>query len=424
MMHETTAGEWLRRLREGAGRSQDDQAAVLSELSGRAVTRNEVSRWERNGRMLTPYWQRHQAQSFGIPVEDLAQSVAATKAQLRTVQPDPQEAGNVLRRQFLTTSMGMSVALSPRIGALAQTGRIGNEAVEELRARTHRMRKLDDQLGGGDTYRLYATELAETVRLINECSYNGTVGQKLLSILAQQSQQTGWAAFDIGNHTIARQLYESSREAARLAGDSALEGNALSLLSYQMIDMQKSGVAAATQSCEEAGQAGSPNVRALMWERQAFAYAHVGERLKTERALAEAQGALAEKGREPDPDWAVWADELEFQLISGRCWAELGEPATAAPLLESVLERLPEVQARNIAVYSTWLAGTYLDAGQVEQAVIVLDRALDLAAEVASVRPTRRVALVARRLDAYRANPAVGDLLDRVAATTARPPSP
>lgn len=418
MTQETTAGEWLRRLRQGAGRSQDDQAAVLSELSGREVTRNEVSRWERNGRMLTPYWQRHYGQSFGIPVEELARLVAATKAQLRALEIDPQEPGNVLRRQFLTTSLGMSVALSPRTGALAQTGRIGNDAVEELRARAVRMRKLDDQLGGGDTFRLYAAELAETVRLINECSYTGPVGQKLLAILAQQSQQTGWAAFDIGDHSTARQLYESSREAARLAGDSALEGNALSLLSYQMIDMEQSGVDAATQSCEEAGQVGSPTVRALMWERQAFAYAHVGERLKTERALASAQEALAERGREPDPDWAFWADELEFQLISGRCWAELGQPATAAPLLESVLEKLPEVQARNIAVYSTWLAGTYLDAGQVEQAATVLGHALDLASDVASVRPARRVALVARRLDSYRSNLTVAGLLDRMAATT------
>jgi tetratricopeptide (TPR) repeat protein len=424
MTQETTAGEWLRRLREGAGRSQDDQAAVLSELAGREVTRNEVSRWERNGRMLTPYWQQHQAHSFGIPVEDLARLVATTKAQLRAQEHDPQETSNVLRRQFLTTSMGMSVTLSPRTGALAQTGRIGNEAVEELRARAVRMRKLDDHLGGGDTYRLYAAELAETVRLINECSYTGLVGQKLLSIVAQQSQQTGWAAFDIGDHATARRLYESSREAARLAGDSALEGNALSLLSYQMIDMQQSGVDAAIQSCEEAGQASSPTVRALMWERQAFAYAHAGDRLKTEQSLAAAQEALAERGREPDPDWACWADELEFQLISGRCWAELRQPTYAAPLLESVLENLPEIQARNIAVYSTWLAGTYLDAGQVEQAATVLGRALDLAADVASVRPARRVAFVARRMDAYRANPTVAGLLDRVAATTSRPPSP
>lgn len=418
MTQETTAGAWLRRLREGAGRSQDDQAAVLSELSGRVVTRNEVSRWERNGRMLTPYWQLHQARSFGVPVEELTQLVAATRAQLRASQPDPQEDGNVLRRQFLTTSLGMSVALSPRTGALAQTGRIGIDAVQELRARAARMRKLDDQLGGGDTYRLYATELAETIRLINECSYTGPVGQKLLSILAQQSQQTGWAAFDNGDHATARRLYESSREAARLAGDSALEGNALSLLSYQMIDMQQSGVDAATQSCEEAGQVGSPTVRALMWERQAFAYAHAGDRLKTERALAAAERALAGKGREPDPDWAVWADELEFQLISGRCWAELGQPETAAPLLESVLQKVPRVQIRNIAVYSTWLAGTYLDAGQVEQAAGVLHAALDSAADIASVRPARRVALVARRLDAYRSIPTVADLLDRVSTTT------
>jgi tetratricopeptide (TPR) repeat protein len=427
MILETTAGQWLRVLREAAGRTQEDQAQMLNELSGRpgVLDRFDISRWERNVRLPVPYWQHHIAASFGIAETDLAQLVRATRAERRrrAKQSDPYAAGTELRGRFAVTSLGVAVTLGPRAGALARGGRIGQEAVDEVRARTVRLRRLDDYLGGGDTYRLYADELAETVRLINEASYTDAMGKELVSIAAQQAQQAGWAAFDLGDHATAQRLYEASREAAIVAQDAALEGNALSLLSYQLIDLAESGVQAAEQSCTAAGQVGSPTVRALMWERVAYAHAHAGERLATEQALEQARKALDEKGREPDPDWTAWADELEFQLISGRCWAELCEPTRAVPLLESVLAQLPAAQTRNLAVYSTHLAGAYLDGGQVEQAATVLGRALDLAADVASVRPARRVAVVAQRLAPYRANAKVTDLLDKVTATTqALPP--
>lgn len=82
-MTDEPIGPLLRRLRIESGRSQDDQAAVLSDLSGRAVTRNEVSRWERGRRLLTPYWQAHVALSFGIPRSELQRAVAAARIHRR-----------------------------------------------------------------------------------------------------------------------------------------------------------------------------------------------------------------------------------------------------------------------------------------------------------------------------------------------------
>lgn len=82
-MTDEPIGALLRRLRVEAGRSQDDQAAVLSDLSGRAVTRNEVSRWEHERRLLTPYWQEHVALSFGIPRSELRRAVGAARIRRR-----------------------------------------------------------------------------------------------------------------------------------------------------------------------------------------------------------------------------------------------------------------------------------------------------------------------------------------------------
>ncbi len=436
-MQGITAAQWLVTLRLAAGRTQHEQACVLNDLANAdrsdhgELTRHDISRWESegNGRMPAPFWRAYIAQSFGIDAAELTRVITATRAERRRLaqQADPYATGTELRSRFVTTPL-VAASLGPRPETIARTGgRIGQEAVDDLRARTVRVRRLDDYLGGGDTYRLYADELAETVRLIHACSYSEPVGRALIAISAQQAQQTGWAAFDAGDHATARQLYEASREAAIVARDAALEGNALSLLSYQLIDRAESGVDAAEQSATAAGQA-APGVRALMWERVAFAHAHAGDRRETEQALEEARRALDETGREPDPDWTAWADEQEFRLISGRCWAELREPGRAVPLLESVFAQLPAAQTRNLAVYSTHLAGAYLDGDQVELAAQVLVRALDLAADVASVRPARRVAEVAARLTPYRANAAVAELFERMAArpatTPARPTGP
>src|SRR5262245_46128044 len=76
-------GSLLRALRLQASRSQSEQAAVLSDVAGRSVTRNEVSRWETERRLLTPFWQGHYAASFHVPVDVLQRAVATTKAQRR-----------------------------------------------------------------------------------------------------------------------------------------------------------------------------------------------------------------------------------------------------------------------------------------------------------------------------------------------------
>ena len=412
-----TVGAMLRALRHAAGRSQFDQARVLSDLSGRAVTRNEVSRWELGGRLLTPYWQDFYAQSFTIPVRDLQQAVAETRRRRAYRREDAEKGDIVLRREFLGTTLALSGIASgaPAAGQVPPGRQVGRANVAELRRRAARMRRLDDYLGGADTFRVYTSELTETVRIINEHTYTEPVGRSLLSIAAEQAQQAGWAAFDSGEDAVARRLYEASSAAARLAGDPALAGNALSLLAYLQIDNAQSGVQAAAASCDTA-RGVSNSVRALMLERCAFAHASAGDQHRAEQSLDQAQHVLARGEDQPDPDWVFWADQREFQLITGRCWAELHRPQRAVPILESVLAQYPDAQARDKAVYSTWLAGAYLDLGEVERAAQVLEDALDLSEGVASVRPARRVALLARRLDPHRELPAVANLLERVGA--------
>lgn len=344
-------------------------------------------------------------------------------APLRRVLPAPAYASDgdgddVRRREFFKASAGAGLVVGlPEFAHLQAGSRVGSDFPERLRKRTARLRRLDDVLGGGDTYRVYLGEYQATKALLRDATYTEDTGRSLLSVLAEQAQQAGWAAFDSGRHEDARGLYEASHNAAVEAGDTALAGNALACLAYQTVDGDReSGIEIAARACATAGRDAAPGVRALLYERLAWAYAVAGLAIETERALGTAESALAEVDDTPQPDWAAWVDRNELRIMTGRCWAELRRPLRAVPALETALADYDDVHARDKSLYLSWLADSYVSAGEVEQAASAAERALELSAGVASVRPRERLSPVLRRLGEHRSLPAVAEVLDRARA--------
>ncbi|MGA5454793.1 XRE family transcriptional regulator [Streptomyces umbrinus] len=322
------------------------------------------------------------------------------------------------RREFFKASAGAGLAASlPDLTRPPVGGRIGNDIPNRLRERTARLRRLDDILGGGDTYRVYLSEYQKTKALIRDSSYTEETGRALRSVLAEMAQQAGWAAFDAGRAADATSLYEASHQAAVDANDAALAGNALAFLAYQNVGgNRQAGVEIASRSCATAGSDAPPGVRALLHERLAWAHAVAGQADETGRALAAAEAALAEVEDSPQPDWVTWVDHNELQIMTGRCWTELRRPLRAVPVLKTALARFDNAQARDKSLYMSWLAASYLHAGEVEEAADVTSRALDLSSEVASVRPRQRLDPIIENLTGHRALPAVAAVLEKARA--------
>ncbi|WP_414942702.1 hypothetical protein [Amycolatopsis sp. cmx-11-51] len=202
-MEQDSIGALLRTLREDTGRSQTDQASTLSELSGQAITRNEVSRWETEKRLPAPFWQQQIAASFGVEEKKISRVVSTARAKRR------KERGGVQRRVFIGAMAALAIPLARTDQPTARL--IGRSDVAALRRRTARLRRLDNILGGAETFPVYAAEADYTQRLIHESSHTEDIGRDLLALLAEQQQQAGWAAFDHGQHAIAQQLYDDSR---------------------------------------------------------------------------------------------------------------------------------------------------------------------------------------------------------------------
>lgn len=394
--------------RKVAGLSQERLAAVVG------VERSTVVRWERGETCPQPWARPKLACALGtsnLALAELLQDIAEPDT-VAPAGPPAEEVEALLRRDFMGAVVGLAASLPPVDMPTFGRG-FGIAQASQLVERTARLRRLDDLLGGADTYQLYASELAATTRLTEEASYTSSTGRALLAVVAEQAQLAGWAAFDSGMQAEARQHYLTSLAAAKEAEDAALTGNSLAFLAYQMVSISTPNVGVATASYETAHRSASPRVQALLLERLAWTYAVAGRAQDTMIALARADEALHGRDGGPEPDWVFWVDETEMQIMAGRCWTELHRPLRAVPILETVLAGYDDTHARDKALYLTWLATAYLDAGELEQAATTTGRVLDLATGVASVRPAARIDKLLRRLQPYQAVSSVRELLER-----------
>lgn len=325
--------------------------------------------------------------------------------------------------------VGAMAAISgglPQLAWLAAGWRAGPELVQLLRERNARLRRLDDYLGGADTYLTYMNELQATTTMLRNIVTPEPVRREVLAVVAEQAQQAGWAAFDAGWLPDARRLFETSVQAARDAGDAALAANGLCYIAYQETNSGRGGTGTAEAACGAASRNAAPAVRVLLLGRLAWAHAMAGHPDATDRALAMAEDALSRDDGN-GPDWTYWVDTAEVKIMAGRCWTALHRPLRAVPVLEDTLAAYDGTHAREKAFYSTWLAEAYLDAGEPEQAAYIAGQVLEAASGVASARPRARAAVLMHRLEPYRALPAVAKVLERsryAMPLPSAPPSP
>lgn len=415
----------LRSLRRERGWDVPEMARQLRLAAGDAPTPAHdalvrmIRRWEAGSNGMSERYQLLCRQALGLGQPSRAGDIAASAGLSVSAAVDYDS--DVQRREFLAVSAAMAGSLAgpPQFRILSAGRRIGADIPEVLLQRLARLRRLDNYLGGQETYHLYSNELEATKMLAREGACSEDIRQRLLGVISEQAQQTGWAAFDAGWHSTARLRYRESQETARAAGNRALEGNAYALLAYQDLTTGGHAAALAEASCDAAGTGTPARVRALLHERRAWALAQTGSGPRAvRRALDRAAAALEEPDGEDAPDWAAWVDRTELQIMTGRCLTSIGQPHEAIPVLERALSQFDDTQARDKALYMTWLAEAYADAGEIDTAAGTADQILTLSSGVSSVRPAERLQPILHRLARHAATPSVATLLDRAAHAT------
>lgn len=337
------------------------------------------------------------------------EALAAGGELARMVAPAPHWRDLDLRRRTVVgLAAGLAAGLATGIPGRPYVGR-GGRLVDQARTRTARLRRLDDHLGGADTYRLYLAEMDATGARVREGGETEITTRELLAVMAEQAQMAGFSAFDAGWHAEAERLFRLSLSAAEDAHDASTAANALTFIGYQSLALGGRGVDYSTAACEMAN-ACTPRVRALLFERRAWAHAVEHNVEQVERCLDAAATALREYDDRPDPDWTNWVDETEISIMTGRCWTVLRRPLRAIAALEGALAGYDDTHSRDKALYLTFLAQAYLDANEVERACDVTETAMDLAAGIGSARPCERVEALVRRMEPHRGMPRVAEM--------------
>src|SRR5206468_11358397 len=124
--------------------------------------------------------------------------------------------------------------------------------------------------------------------------------------------------------------------AAVAAGDQPLVGHLLGTLAH-LTGRPDRALRLATAGYARARATGSATTRSLLLHRVAFAAARLGDRPGCQRALTAADRLYGRRDPEHDPDWLYWFDEAEVAAMTGRCFAALGRPRLAEPLLRAGL---------------------------------------------------------------------------------------
>ncbi|HEY8986059.1 MAG TPA: helix-turn-helix transcriptional regulator [Streptomyces sp.] len=396
-------GQYLASLRRHTGRSQRQFAAVLCAASGtQSITRNEVSRWERGGR-VPDVWLSTIAQVLGVPLAELEQAAAYARGD--TLARLPGVAAT------LADLLPDGDALEP----LAAPGgrRIGATTVDGLAARVHGLRLADDVLSGGDLIAPAFRELRAAVRLYRESEHSEETGRGLLVQIGELGQIAGWIASDAGRGEDAEHAYRLGLSAARQAGDAPLVAQLAGSLGYHLTNSgrEREGLELAKATVTEAGPDAPATTRALFLDRVAWAHTRAGEAQPALRALGEAHAALDATDGPPAPTWAYWVNREELEVMDARVFTELRRPLRAVPLLQDVLARYDATHAREVALYRSWLAVALADANEPEQAAEEARRVIDTSGDLSSERTAERARTVLHRLKDYEDVPEAREVL-------------
>ncbi|MGK8521434.1 hypothetical protein ACRS6B_07670 [Nocardia asteroides] len=272
--------------------------------------------------------------------------------------------------------------------------RVGDSLATEMEQRVVELRHLDDSIGGGELLPLVLSEYERVRQAITECSYTERVAKRLLIVAGELAQLAGWVASDAGRYDDAQRLYLSGAAAADDAGDRVLTAQLLSSLSYQMANVGNPREAALLARTAVKGATDAPPVvRSLLMDRLAWACARSRDRDEAERALDAVDDAYERRSPGiPEPEWVYWLDRTEIDVMAGRCFVELGEPRKACSLLSGAIVRLATDRVREVALYRTWLAESYLKTRDLDAARATIGEAKTAAETAHSARLDRRIA--------------------------------
>jgi len=286
---------------------------------------------------------------------------------------------------------------------------VSGHDVRRVRAVRAWLKDLDNAHGGGVAFPLAAAHLRSEIAPLLNGSYGETMGNALLAATAETELDSGWFAYDAGDHRLARLYFIHALRIAHAAGSRLLGARIICALSHQALHVGQVSLSVdlARAARAGAGPEATPRASAMLAAMEAMAHAGAGDAARSGQALDDAERALA-RATADDGDPA-WLDFDEGGLLGHTARAHrdlaaagLTQPGHARQTAERSIELCRAGHGRTRAQRNAILASTCVQAGDIDQAAAIGELIIadawdlqsrhvqdDIAALVASIRPAR-----------------------------------
>ncbi len=215
---------------------------------------------------------------------------------------------------------------------------------------------------------------------------HGKDRKQLLHVGARYAEFAGWIYQDTG-------ALNSAMQMSSIALDFAQEADDDTLISY--ISMRRSNIATDAKRPELALKLANaaldkaahlpPRYCAVALRQRAHAYAQLGQSGDCVSTL-ELAFKFADRGVDSEKDLAQYCTPEYVEMEAAHCWIELGKADKAIGTLQHSLERWQPEFRRDLGICLARLAVAHASSGQIENALIVADRSLEITRDTKSFR--------------------------------------
>ena len=300
--------------------------------------------------------------------------------------------------------------------ALGTTSRLSPATLNALESSITDFWQRDDQYGGEALRPAVTAQLRHVLDILGGCR-DESQRRRLYAIAAELSRLTGWMLFDAQQFSTGRTYFEEALRLAREINDRPFIANVLASMSLQATYEDKpTDALALVRAAQDVSRSGStPRVKSMLAMREAFAHATLGDQADCHSAIAGAQRSFEViDASDDDPEWVTYFGETKLVADTGIALSQLGEPQTAAPLIEDGLAWQDAANTRTRAFHSYWLAETRLHSGDLDGACASATGALELASSVDSARIAGHLEEFGTSLAPHGMQPLAKELRERI----------
>lgn len=392
-------------------------AGLLSQQLGRPITVMEL-------------WGTTCEETSAVMSADRGFQTAPTQAGMMKIVDDWVASGLTDRQLCLAISghtlVDLAATGSGASPSIRRRPEVSGPLLEQIEATVPLLQQLDDTTGGGRYLPYVGTHFRAIAILIRDGRHSTTVGQGLLTALADVGQLAGWMAFDSGQHGLAQRYYLTALNATQHTGYRPMAAHILADLAFQAATREYPSDAITLGERAVRAAAHSPaSVRASIHSRLAYGYALAGRLEDFDRAYRAGLDTLESRGGDPDPAWMYFLTpghldaQAGYALTHATIALRAGSPPATAllrrgqRLLDGGAHTYPlgSPSERRALFEGAWLAVATAQLGDLERACHHGRRALRRLPHVQSQRSDDVLRLLARRLRRATRNPYVADFL-------------